>query len=245
MDGVDELNRRGTALLSELAADSDSDCWRQFDALYYEIVWKYLRASHAKLAARVARYLRVEGISGAEILPEEIDEVAHEATKVALRRVREKAARFDPQRGTPTMWVIGNSEYAFVDVAKSIVKARRSDSLVFVAPEDLVGEPDGNPTTEEHVLRHLADAEALEDAAIHVSEKEFAALRLVLTAGYSYGEAAEAIFGDATMTKQVDGLLTRGKRKLAEAWADRKPSPRGARSTNVPDRTDDKEGTDE
>jgi DNA-directed RNA polymerase specialized sigma24 family protein len=170
--------------------------------------------------------------------------VAHEATKIALRRVREKAAGFDPARGTPTMWVIGNAEYAYIEVAKTIVAARRSDRLRFVAPEDLFEEPDGNPTTEEHVFRHLENEEALEDAASHISEKEFVAVRLVLTAGYSYAEAAEVIFGDATMTRQVDGLLTRGKRKLAVAWIDRKPSPRGAAGTNVPDRTDDKEGTD-
>ena len=69
-------------------------------------------------------------------------------------------------------------------------------------------------------------------------------MRLVITLGYSYVEAAEAIHGDATKTKQVDGLLTRGKPKLAEAWIDRKPSPRGASGSNVQDRTDDKEETD-
>lgn len=243
MDGIEELDRRGRALLAELAADPESDCWRQFDALFYEGVWKYLRANHDKLPARVARYLKVDGVVAPEVLPEEVDEVAHEATKIALRRVRQKAARFDPARGTPTMWVIGNAEYAYIEVAKTIVAARRSDRLRFVPPEDLFGEPDGNPTTEEHVLRHLENEEALEDAANHVSEKEFGALRLVLTAGYSYAEAAKVIFGDETMTKQVDGLLTRGKRKLAEAWVDRRPSPRGASGSNVPDRTDDKEGT--
>lgn len=244
MDGIDELDRRGRALLAELAVDPDSDCWRQFDALFYEGVWKYLRTNHDKLPARVARYLKVDGVVAPDVLPEEVDEVAHEATKIALRRVREKAARFDPARGTPTMWVIGSAEYAYIEVAKTIVAARRSDRLRFVAPADLFDEPDGNPTTEEHVLRHLEDEEALEDAASHISEKEFAAVRLVLTAGYSYAEAAKVIFGDETMTKQVDGLLTRGKRKLAEAWIDRKPSPRGASGSNVPDRTDDKEGTD-
>lgn len=244
MDGIVDLDRRGRELLAELAADPDSDCWRQFDALFYELVWKYLRASAEKLPARVARYLKVDGVVAPEVFPEEVDEVAHEATKVALRRVREKAGRFDPRRGTPTMWVIGAAEYAYVEVAKTIVRARRSDRLVFVPLEDLLDQPDPNPTTEEHVLRHLQDAEALEDAANHVSEKEFAALRLVLTAGYSYAEAAHMIFGDPTMTRQVDGLLTRGKRKLAEAWGDRRPSPRGAAGTNVRDSTDDKEGTD-
>jgi DNA-directed RNA polymerase specialized sigma24 family protein len=244
VDGIEDLDRRGRELLDELAANPDSDCWRQFDALFYPTVWRYLRAKHAILGARVARYLKVDGVVAPEVLPEEVDEVAHEATKVALHRVRKNAARFDPQRGTPTMWVIGNSEWAWIDVAKAIAAARRSDRLRFVAPEDLLDEPDQNPTTEEHVLRHLEDAEALEDAARHVSEKEFAALRLVLTAGYSYAEAARVIFGDETMTKQVDGLLTRGKRKLAEAWADRRPSHNGSSGSKLGGRTDDKEGSD-
>jgi DNA-directed RNA polymerase specialized sigma24 family protein len=244
MGGIEELDRHGLALLAELSANPDSDCWRRFDALFYPAVWRYLRANHAVLSGRVARYLKVDGVVAPSVRAEEVDEVAHEATKVALRRVRDRAARFDPERGTPTMWVIGAAEYAYIEVAKTIVGARRSDTLNFVAPEDLIDMPDPNPTTEEHVLRHLEDEDALEDAAQRVSEKEFVAIRLVLTAGYSYAETAALMFGDATMTRQIDGLLTRGKRKLAEAWEDRRPSPRGASGTKLPDGTADKEGSD-
>ncbi|MGH2799515.1 MAG: hypothetical protein ACRDM0_18025, partial [Thermoleophilaceae bacterium] len=60
MDGIEELDRRGRALLAELAHDPDDACARQFDGLYYEVVWRYLRANHAILATRVARYLGVE-----------------------------------------------------------------------------------------------------------------------------------------------------------------------------------------
>jgi len=245
VDGVEELDRHGRELLAELSAEPENERARQqFDAAFYPHVWRYLRANHAILRARVARYLRVDGVVAPEVRPEEVDEVAHEATKIALRRVRQNAAGFDSPRGTPTMWVIGAAEYAWIEVAKAIAAARRSDRLQFVPPEDLLDEPDRNPTTEEHVLRHLQEAEALADAAQHVSEKEFAALRLVVTAGYSYAEAAAVIFGDETMTKQVDGLLTRGKRKLAEAWVDRRPSPNGASGSKLGGRTDDKEGSD-
>lgn len=244
MDGLEELDRRGRELLDELAADPDSDCWKQFDALFYEHVWRYLFANQAVLNARVARYLKVDGVVAPDIQPGEVREVTHDATLTALRRVREKAARFDPDRGTPTIWVIGAAEWAWIDVCKAIAKARRSDRLQFVAPDDLVDEPDRNPSTEEHVLRHLQDAEALEDAARHVDENEFAALRLVVTAGYSYAEAAKVMFGDETKTKQVDRLLTSGKRKLAEAWADRRPSPNGSSGSKLQGRADDKEGTD-
>lgn len=246
MDQFETLNQQGRALLAELAENTDSERWRDFDALFYPVVWRHLRSQHRELGARVARYLNVEGPVAPEVLPSEVDEVAHEATTVALRRVRRNFLRFDPKRGTPLMWVIGAAEFAWVEVAKSIVAARRSDRLRFVAPEDLVNVVDANPTTEEHVLGHLADAEALNDAADHLSEKEFAAIRLVATLGYSYAEAAEALFGDPGMRKQIDGLLSRAKRKLAAAWVDRRPSPHAASSTNVLSAPDDNdEGADD
>jgi DNA-directed RNA polymerase specialized sigma24 family protein len=170
--------------------------------------------------------------------------VAHEATTIALRRVRQHASRFDPDRGTPTMWVIGAAEYAWIDVAKTIVAARRSEQLVFTAPEDLLDVADPNPSTEEHVLRQLHDADALADAASCLTIKEFAAIRLVVTTGYSYAETAQLLFGDPTMTKQVDGLLTRAKAKLAKAWEDRRPSPGSAGSAKFANRTADEGRSD-
>ena len=179
---------------------------------------------------------------------DEVDEIAHDATATALRRVRQNAHKFDASKGRPTQWVIGSAEFAYIEVAKGVVAARRSDALVFLDPLDpasiLNSEPDGNPTTEEQVLRDIEDADVLADAARHLSDIEFAALRLRATAGYSRGEAAERIFGDSTMKKQVDGLTERGARKLAAAWADRKPMHRGVGSTNVSAPSDDKEETD-
>jgi hypothetical protein len=67
--------------------------------------------------------------------------------------------------------VIGNAHYAYIEVSKAIVAARRSERLVFLAPEDLLAVRDPNPSTEEHVLRHLENEEALEDAANHVSDR--------------------------------------------------------------------------
>ena len=249
MDPIEEIDRRGRALLAALAADPDNqDCARQFDTLFYEAVWRYLRVNHAVMATRVARHLGLPGAVAPAVLAEEVDEVAHDATATALRRVRQNARKFDGSKGRPTQWVIGAAEFAYIEVAKAVVAARRSDDLVFLDPLDptnrLNTEFDRNPTTEEHVLRQLEDADALADAARHVSEKEFLALRLRATAGYSRGEAAERIFGDATMKKQVDGLGERGGRKLAEAWIDRKPSPQAAGGSNVHDSTDDKEETD-
>ncbi len=83
------------------------------------------------------------------------------------------------------------------------------------------------------------------DAASHLSDKEFLALRLRVTAGYSRGEAAQIIFGDGQMKKRVDGLVERGARKLAKAWSNRRPSRGPAGRSILTGRSDDKEGTDE
>lgn len=235
MDEIEDLDTRGLELLQRLAGDPDNDCRRQFDALYYELVWRYLRASHFVLAVRVSKYLGLGSAVAPQVLEGEVDEVAHEATTIALRRVRERAARFDPNRGTPTKWVIGAAEYAWVDVAKTIVNARRSERLVFVDPQDFDEVVSSHPSTEEYVLARLRDDEALADAASSLTSTEFAAIRLVITLGYSYAEAAERIFGDSAKTKQIDGLLTRAKAKLARAWIDRRPAHRGAKDANFSD----------
>lgn len=166
----------------------------------------------------------------------------HQAERAPVAAACKVDGCTNPSAGKGGPWARMCQQHISLEVARRQA-VRHAKPAPLVDPVDLLDEPDGM-TTDEHVLRHLADEEALEDAANHVSENEFAALRLVLTAGYSYAEAAEVIFGDAAMTKQVDGLLTRGKRKLAAAWDDRRPSPRGAGGSNVPDRTDDKEETD-
>jgi hypothetical protein len=47
-------------------------------------------------------------------------------------------------------------------------------------------------------------------------------LRVVDTLHLTHAEAAEAIFGDAAMARSVEGLLTRGRPKLAAAWRERR-----------------------
>jgi DNA-directed RNA polymerase specialized sigma24 family protein len=224
MDELENLDRRGRELLAELAENPDSDCWRQFDAIFYEIVWRYLRVNSDRLGTRVARYLGITGTVAPNVLRDEVDEVAHDATTIALRRVREKASQFNPARGTPTRWVIGAAEFAYTEVAKAVVGARRSAVLEFRDPDDLLGFPDTNPTTEEHVVRRIGDEQALAAAARVLSERELTAIRLVVTLEFSYAEAAQVIYGDAGMGRQVEWLLTRGKRLLAEAWGERHES---------------------
>lgn len=220
MDELQRLDRQACELLQRLA---DGECARAFDSLLYEFVWRYLRTNANRIAARVARYAGADGVAAPELLPAELAEVAHDATTTALRRVREKAARFDPDRGTPTGWVIGAAEFAFVEAAKSIVEARRSPWFELHDPQDFAEISDFAPSTEEHVIAKVASEQALEEAAEVLSEHEYIAIRLVVTLKFSYAEAAELMFGEASMARAVDGLLTRGRAKLAAAWRDREP----------------------
>lgn len=87
-------------------------------------------------------------------------------------------------------------------------------------------------------MRHLEDTDALEEASRHLTEAEFRAIRLVVTLGYSYREAALRIFGDGSHTKKVDGLLTRAKAKLVKAWEEGFRGRRSTESSNVSDPTD-------
>lgn len=73
----------------------------------------------------------------------------------------------------------------------------------------------------------IGDEEALEDAARVLSEHELTAIRLIVTLDFTYAEAAEVIYGDASMVRQVEWLLAHGKRLLAEAWGERRESASG------------------
>jgi DNA-directed RNA polymerase specialized sigma24 family protein len=104
---------------------------------------------------------------------------------------------------------------------------------------------DPSPSTEELVISKISTEQLLLEAARILSEREWEALRLVVTERYSYAEAAEAIFGSPAFTKQVDGLLTRAKRKLNEAWAHLRPGTGACESSKVQDDGAEKEGSDE
>jgi DNA-directed RNA polymerase specialized sigma24 family protein len=222
MSELQRLDEEAGELLAQIADDPEGECARRFDTLLYRFVFGYLRANTNRIATRVAARVGVGGVAAPALLAEELSEVAHDATTIALRRVREKAVRFDPRRGTPTNWVIGAAEFAFVEVAKSVVAARRSPRLAFHDPEDLAVLADCAPSTEEHVLAKVSSEQALEEAVEVLSEREWAAIRLVDTLQLSHAEAAGVIFGDAAMARSVEGLLTRGRPKLAAAWSERR-----------------------
>jgi DNA-directed RNA polymerase specialized sigma24 family protein len=141
--------------------------------------------------------------------------------------------------------VIGASEFAFIEVAKEAVAARRPRGVEFSHPYALEAVIDPAPGTEEIVISRISSEQIVREAAELLSEREWEALRLVVTERYTYAEAAQVIFGSADFTKQVDGLLTRAKRKLNEAWPHMQPGTGASESTKVRDDMAEKEGSDE
>ncbi len=240
----EERDDLGAALLTELARNPDSSLTSEFHALFYEFIWKRLWRDRDRLSDRVRRHLNATGPTAPRLRAEEVGEVAHDATTRALRRVCEGAAKFDPERGTATHWVIGASELAFVEVAKEVAASRRPRGIQFDPPELLEEVVDPAPGTEEMVITRISTEQILSEAADLLSEREWDALRLVVTERYSYAEAAEVIFGSAAFTKQIDGLLTRAKRKLNEAWPHLRPGSGARENTKVTDDLADKEGSD-
>jgi len=222
MSELKRFDKEAGELLAQIADDPQGESSRRFDTLLYPLVFAYLRANADRIARRVAARAGASGTAAPSLLGEELPEVAHDATTIALRRVRENAARFDARRGTPTGWVVGAAEFAFVEVAKSVVAARRSALLAFHDPLDLELLAGNSATTEEHMLAKLSNEQALEEAVEVLSEREWAAIRLVDTLHLTHSEAAEAIFGDGARARAVEGLLTRGRPKLAAAWRERR-----------------------
>lgn len=241
----DEMNEKGALFLAKLAENPSSPCGRDFEALFYPFIWGRLRRQHAQISERVARHLGISEPTAPLLKPDEVDEVAHDATSRALRRVRENAARFDPALGSATTWVIGASDFAFVEVAKEIVAARRPQGVEIIDIDALHRLADTSPTTEEHVIEQLMSDAAVAEAAEILTEKEWGALRLTATLGFSYAQAAAMIFGNSGRVRQIDGLLTRAKEKLRIAWAERQPRSRGSEAISVKDRPEEVEGTNE
>jgi DNA-directed RNA polymerase specialized sigma24 family protein len=239
-DGITDLNSRGAKILAHLAEfPGDTVSAREFDAAFYQLIWQYLRERHRFLGARVARYLGKPGSMVATLLEGEVDEAAHDATTTALRRVRQGAGKFDPALGTATDWVKGSAELAYSEVARAIIAARRSETLTFLDPDDLLDVEDPGQSTEEHVLRHIGDEDALADAARLLTDREYASVRLRYTLGYSRAETAEIIFGDPTKVRQTDRIAAQALAKLTVAWEDKRSARREPRNDRVSDQRDE------
>jgi hypothetical protein len=242
----EELDRYGARLLAEMASDPECPACQEFARVFYPVVWGYLRANHSRIGTIVGGFAGSAKSAAPQLLPEEVDQVAHDATERAIRRLRRNAAQFDAAEGPATKWILGAAGFTFVEVAKKTVAARtRGPELVLEDPTGVEERIDGHEALQEDFLRRVINQETYREVAALLNENEWTALRLQVLMDMSCAAIARAMFDDQTKTRKVEGLLERGKKKLAEEWRDRRPSQGKVTTTNVRSGTDDKGEADE
>lgn len=242
----EELDEYGARLLADIASDPESPACHEFARIFYPVVWGFLRSNHRRVGAIVGGYAGSDRSAAPELLEEEVDDAAHDATDKAIKRLQRNAARFDPNKGPATKWILGAGGFAFVEEAKKTVSKRtRGPKIVPEEPAELAKTKDDHGALEEDFLRRVTDEETFAEIADVLNENEKTALRLRAVMGMPCAAIAGAMFGDETKTRKVEGLLERGKKKLAVAWQDRRPSRGKPTTTNVRASTDEKGEADE
>lgn len=242
----EELDKYGAQLLAEMAADPESRACQQFAGVFYPVIWGFLRANHRNVGTIVGGYAGSDKSAAPELLDEEVDDAAHAATERAIKRLRRNAAWFDPEKGTATKWILGAAGFAFVEVAKeTVAKRTRRPKIDPEDPAVVAEKVDAAGALEEDFLWRVINEQTYAEVADLLNENEWTALRLRVLMEMSCAAIARAMFDDETKTRRVEGLLERGKKKLAAAWEDRRPSRKKVTATNVRASTDDKGEADE
>jgi DNA-directed RNA polymerase specialized sigma24 family protein len=241
----EELDEYGARLLAQIALDPEGPASQQFAGLFYPVIWGFLRANHSRLGAVVGGYAGTSKSAAPQLLDEEVDDVAHDATERAIRRLRRNAAKFDPAAGPATKWALGAAGFAFVEEAKKAVTKRTNQPHPVPADPHELEEYGDQGGLEEDMLRRVINEQTYAEVADVLTEREWTALRLQVELEMSCADIARALFNDDTKTRKVEGLLERGKKKLKIAWQDRRPSPGRVKTLNVRAKTDDNGKADE
>lgn len=122
-EGEHALEERAAALLRR-QSEGDQALASEFDALLYPVVLGYVKQRNRSLGETIAR--RTGGVNPAPIVEaQDLDEVAHETTLLALRRARASAGRFDATLGSAVSWVLRAAAFAYLEVARKYARDRR------------------------------------------------------------------------------------------------------------------------
>lgn len=239
IDNFQRLNLEGPYLLAQLAEDAEGPLAATFDALAYNLVFDYAMTRCGDLRKR-ARAHTAENLPVYDVPDDLLDEVAHETAWRTCANVRESAAKFDPALGSAGSWVVGRAALMYLDIARKLHKqTERFGELS--DPLDLVGLLDADERPDESAQR-LLDAEAYEEAAACLSDRERAVFFGVVIFDLRKRDIAIQLYGTADKEKAVDGVLQRAKKKMQAAWADRRPlTPSHPSATNVPPENADEE----
>lgn len=202
----------GTLLLLALAEESTPQLVKEFDNCFYPIVKRYV------LKRRLTLNQMARGVSlpNVHLEGERLEETAHQTAVIACARARAAAAEFDPARGSAEAWVLRNAAYAYREVAANLADSRRR---LRAAPTDdaaLQDEIDSRheaPDTADVVVAR----ERLHSLFELLDETERNVVILCRRDGYTYAQAAEILFGDASKTSRVGRVLRLALFKLNQS----------------------------
>lgn len=214
--GAHEELDRASALLMAVARDPDGDAVRAFDALLYPEVLHYVRRRNRQLAQETLRLTGTGDMGVPLVGVAELDEVAHDVTVLALQRARAAARRFNPNRGDALDWVLRAAGFAYLDVVRTRMDARRQLRVDPVEDEALEQVVDQSPA--EDIADQVARRLLLDACLQQLSPDQRAAVLLCDRFGFTHAGTAEVMYGDRRQVKRVGYLLTEGRRKLAACW---------------------------
>lgn len=205
---------RATELLLRVAA-GDMGAAHDYDDLLYLFLFRALK-DRGNRAAAGARRLVGADLALPPVRPEDVDEVAHDATVAGLAKARKASSRFDAGRGDGATWALNASLMAFVDVVRQRYGPRRDTTTTPVDPAELAS--DTQAVGSQHDPQRLVEArQALTSALEELTDEERFVVLGRFQSGLSYEEIAAYMWGNPSAVRRVDRLLQSARRRLRES----------------------------
>jgi DNA-directed RNA polymerase specialized sigma24 family protein len=240
IDNIQRLNLEGPYLLAELAEDAEGPLAGTFDALAYNVVVDYAMTRCGGLRRR-ARGQTGQNLPVYDVPDDLLEDIAHETAWRTCESVRNNAGKFDPDLGGAANWVLGRAALVYLGLARKL-HAQRARFGELNDPHDLTGILDRDDYPDDESAQRALDAEALQEAAACLSQREAAVFFGIVLFDLAKRDIAMQLYGAPDKEKAVDGVLQRAKKKLAAAWAERRPlTPTQPSSSNVPTENADEE----
>lgn len=169
---------------------------------------------HGDHAALAQLYDETHGIVHAVLLRMLHDpEQAQEALQDCYIRVWQRAETYDPERGEPVSWLIGNARYRALDLLRQARQLRERE-----VPDDVLETvADGEPGPQQE-SEALEDLQQLMTCVRELPEMQRKAVLLAYYRGYSHQELSEAL---GAPLGTVKAWMRRGLARLRSCLAAR------------------------
>lgn len=185
-----------------------------FDECLYPLLVEYVRKKSTFLKADAARALGLDSLAAPR--PVRLDELACDVANTTLRRVRAKAEKFDPDKGTAMGWILRSCSLAYVDELRAQVGGRGQLTMVPTDPTELF---DADSRTSPDPARQAVAADELRRALAELTPEERNVIVEVKVHGRGHAEAADVLYPQLEPSVRVTHLqatLKRAVRRLTD-----------------------------